>query len=92
MKGFLFAGGVLIALDVFLQPNAAGKLATGGNVFTAWLHRFLSADVPGIPNLTKLSGGDLGGGKSEEAPGAPGLVPVPGIVGPVATPRPVISV
>lgn len=92
MKGFLSAAAILTVAYVFLQPNSASKLATGANAFTVGLHKFLSGNVPGIPNLTKLTGGDLGGGKSEEAPGAPGLVPVPGIAGPKPTPAPVINV
>lgn len=84
MKGFLFAGGILIALEVFLQPNSASKLASGSNILTQALHKFMSPNSPGIPNIAPVESN-----VHTLAPGPSTGVPVPPSSGPVATPPPI---
>lgn len=85
MRGFLLAGGILIALEVFLQPNSASKLTSGGNIVTAALHQFMSPNTPGIPNIAPVESN-----VHTLAPGPNQGTVVPPSSGPVATPQPVI--
>ena len=49
MRGFLVGTLALVAVYVFVQPNAANVATTGGNAIVQGLRRLLSADVAGIP-------------------------------------------
>lgn len=50
MKGFVAGSLALIVLYVVVQPGAADKAATGGNVLVSMLRRALSPQVAGLPN------------------------------------------
>lgn len=81
MKGFLWAGGVLIVLDVFLQTGSAAKLTSGTGIITGGLRKFMSPNSPGIPNISTVATN-----VHTLAPGPSTGVPVPPSSGPVVTP------
>jgi hypothetical protein len=65
--GFLAGSLVLIALAALVQRGSATGITAGGKALTGMVHRFLSADVPGVPVVGSVRGsigkaiGDAGG-------------------------------
>lgn len=55
LRGFLVAAGVLIVLEVLLQPGASDAVGSGGTEIAALAARVLSAGVAGVPNRAKTT-------------------------------------
>lgn len=61
MWGFLSGTLVLVALQTFVQPASADKLAAGSGALVSLLTRMLSANVPGIHRVKGKAGSGSGG-------------------------------
>lgn len=77
MWGFLSGTLALIAIQTFVQPAAANKIATGSGALTSLLEKLLSANTPGIHKAKQANNPNPG--------------PPPGGVNPAGIPNQVIA-